>query len=388
VVASSGQVASPNEGTEDDVLASAAAEPAALGLREARVRGSTLWVDESVPRERVEWVARGREVGEAVLPGVTGLAAPREPVILYLLADGERFRRLTSQLTGLPSSAIHQFEGGRSYAAGPRRGIYLDAGGLGSADQAARLVAHELVHLAERDALETRAVPRWFSEGLAEYVSQAAMVSVDPNAAAERRWRRAVVVASALHRGAALPLSALADPLQWNSAAAAGYERLIYAQALLAVDWLVGRGSERAPGQVVRDVARDVSFAAALEARSGVAAQGLDAVVETALRESLLPRYPVGVQAFADAGPSGTRFQFAAVGLPPHEVLSRRFTREDGYPARDSGPPAPVGPAGAAFWTFQTRRDSPPATWWLTVEGDQGSRASIPFYVTEPLPDD
>src|SRR5205085_5199301 len=128
----------------------------------------------------------------------------------------DAFRRLTSELTGLPRSAIHAFEGGRSYAAGARRGIYLNAGALLSADQAARLVAHELVHLAERDALGSRAVPRWFSEGLAEQVAQRAMAVVDPQAAAERQWRRAAAVASALHRGMAFPLSALSTPAQWN----------------------------------------------------------------------------------------------------------------------------------------------------------------------------
>lgn len=357
------------------------AEPAGLGLREQRVRGRAVWTHAGVPAEQVDWAVAGWEAAAAVLPTATGLPAPADPVALYLFADGDTFRRLTSELTGLPISAIHTFEGGRSYAAGPRRGIYLNAGGLASADQATRLVAHELVHLAERDVLGSRAVPRWFSEGLAEHASQHVMASVDTPAAAERQWRRAAVVASALHRNTAFPLSALATPAQWSDAAAAGFDRLVYAQALLAVDWLAGQVGAGMAGRVLGEVARDRSFAAALEAATGVPAAALDASLDAALRAELLARYPVGIHVSRDAGPPGTRFQFAAVGLPPREVLTRQFTREDGHPARDSGAPAIVSPSGVAFWTFQTRSDSVPATWWVTVQGDQGTSSRVAFRV-------
>jgi hypothetical protein len=356
-------------------------EPASLGLREQRVRGRAVWTQAEVAPERVDWAVAGWEAAALLLPAALGLPVPNDPIAVYLFADGDAFRRLTSELTGLPLSAIHGFEGGRSYATGPRRGIYLNAGALASADQAARLVAHELVHLAERDVLGNRAIPRWFSEGLAERASQQVMSSVDATTAAERRWRRAAVVASALHRNTAFPLSALTSPAQWSDTAAAGFDRLIYAEALLAVDWLAGRASPGLAGRLLGEVARDRSFAAALEAATGVAAATLDSSVDTALRAELLGRYPPGVHVSREAGPPGTRFQFAAVGLPPGEVLTRQFVRDDGHPASDSGAPAVVGPAGAAYWTFQTRADSVPATWWVSVQGDQGTSTRLSFRV-------
>ena len=362
-----------------------AAEPASLGLREQRVRGWTVWVQESVPAAQVEWAVGGAEAATALLPAATGLAAPAAPLSLYLFADGDAFRRLTSELTSVPMSAIHAFEGGRSYASGARRGIYVNAGALASPDQAARLVAHELVHLAERDAVGSRSVPRWFSEGLAEHVAQRVMASIDAPGAAERHWRRSAAVASALHRGAALPLSALATPAQWADAAAAGFDRLVYAEALLAVDWLAARAGAGLAGRVLDAVARDESFGAALEAATGVSAGSLDVAVDAVLRADLVPRYPVGVHLCNAAGRPGTRFQFAAVGLSPREILTREFTREDGYAARDPGAPAVVGPAGAAYWTFQTRPDSIPATWWAVVRGDQGTRARVAFEVLAAL---
>ncbi len=357
------------------------ADPASLRLRDQRIRGRLVWSQAGVPDQQIEWAVRAWDATVAALPAA-GLAAPGDPLALYLFADGDAFRHLTSELTGLPLSAIHGFEGGRSYAAGPPRGVYVNAGAIASAAQAARLVAHELVHLAERDAIGNRTVPRWFSEGLAERVAQRVMASVDADAAAERLWRRAAVVASALHHNVAYPPSALATPVQWNDAAAAGQDRLIYAEALLTVDWLLERGGPGAAGRVLAAVASDKPFAAALDDVTGIRVTALDASIDAALRADLLPRFPVGIHVFAPAGPPGTRFQFAAVGVPPHEVLSREFVREDGHPARDSGPPAVAGPVGSAYWTFQTRPDSEPATWWVTVQGDHGTSARLSFRVT------
>jgi hypothetical protein len=358
-----------------------AANPASLHLREERLRGRSVWVHGGVAPEQVDWAVRGWEAAAELLPAATGLAVPGEPLALYLFDDGDAFRTLTSELTGLPQSAIHAFEGGRSYATGTRRGIYINAGTLRSADQSARLVAHELVHLAERDALGHRAIPRWFSEGLAEYVSQQVMASINARAAAERHWRRAAALASALHHNTAYPLSAITSPVQWNDAAAAGYDRLIYSEALLATQWLLKQGRSGTSGRLLGEVARDRGFPAALELATGIPAASLDARVDAALRADLLPRYPIGVHLYEDVQPLGTRFQFAAVGLPPGEVLTRQFTRDDGYEARDSGAPALVGPAGAAYWTFQTRPDSVPATWWVTVQGNQGTWSRVPFRV-------
>src|SRR5439155_1274330 len=81
---------------------------------------------------RVDWAVAGWEVADALLAAHAGLGVPRDPVALYLFADGDSFRRLTSQLTGLPLAAVRQFEGGRSYTAGGRRGVYLNAGAVDS----------------------------------------------------------------------------------------------------------------------------------------------------------------------------------------------------------------------------------------------------------------
>jgi hypothetical protein len=359
-------------------------DPASLHMRQQRVRGRTVWAQPEVGAEQVEWAVRGWEATTARLPSATGLQVPTDPLAIYLFADGDAFRRLTSQLIGLPPTAIHAFEGGRSYATGVRRGIYVNAGALTSADQAARLVAHELVHLAERDLLGHRPVPRWFSEGLAEHVAQLVMASVQPREADERHWRRGAAVASALHRNVAFPLSSLISPEQWTEAASAGYDRLIYSEALLATEWLLAQAGPGAASRVLTEVARGRDFAAALEATAATAAASLDSRVDAALRATLLPRYPVGVHLYQDVGPPGTRFQFAAVGLPPREILTRQFTRDDGHAARDSGAPGQSSPAGIAYWTFQTRADSPPATWWVTLQGDQGTWARIPFYVGSP----
>src|SRR5205085_2428665 len=160
-------------------------------LREQPVGTRHLYVQDGVTADQVDWVVRGCDLAERAISQRLGLPAPRAPLALYLLADQSEFRLRTSQLTGLPLETIGQVEGGRAYHHGARRGIYLDAAALPAAPQAAHLVGHELVHLAERDALGAGRLPLWFSEGLAEYVGQEVMAAVDPTAAGQRRWRRA-----------------------------------------------------------------------------------------------------------------------------------------------------------------------------------------------------
>src|SRR4051812_4777970 len=93
--------------------ARAANEPDSLGLREMRVRGRTVWAEPGVSPAQVQWVVLGGEAATSLLPTVAGLPVPEEPVAIYLFADGESFRRVTSALTGLPPEAIYAFEGGR-----------------------------------------------------------------------------------------------------------------------------------------------------------------------------------------------------------------------------------------------------------------------------------
>jgi hypothetical protein len=356
-------------------------------LEERQVGGRLLRVQRGVAEDRIGWAVEGWQLGATVLQARLGLSPPQDPVPLYLFADQDAFRRVTSALTGLPVGAIAAFEGGRSYASDARRGIYLQTETLTSAAQMARVVAHELTHLAERDLLGRGGLPLWFSEGLAEYVSQQAMAAVDAAAAARRRWRRAALVASAWHQGQWRPLAALTTEPQWREAVSGGAHWLAYAQALLATEWLVARAGEPALARVLAEMGRGATFEAALQAATGLSPAGLEAALSMDQRAQLLARYPVGVHVWPRAGPPGAQFQFAAVGLPAGEELTKQFVRDDGYHARSSGGPSIVDRFGAAFWTFQTRPESPRATWTLTVEGSQGTRATVTFYVELPLSD-
>jgi hypothetical protein len=351
-------------------------------LREQRVGGRLLRVQDGVSTEQVEWVARAWELAEPAIATRLGLPAPRNPLAIYLFADSSEFRRLTSQLTGLPAEAIGRFEGGRSFTRGEQRAIYLDAAALQSAAQAAHLMGHELTHLAEREAVGSGRLPLWLSEGVAEYVGQDAMARVDSTAAAQRRWRRAGVVASAVHLQRSLSLAALSTTQQWTDAALGGTDRLIYAEALLAVDWLVARGGDAALGRLLTAVKAGQPFASALEAATGLTPAAFEERFTADVGRELPERFPVGIHVMPAEGPPGTRFQFVAVGLPPGERLSKRFVRDDGQPARSNGDPSLVGPSGAALWSFQSRADGIPATWTVTVEGDHGTWTAVTFRVT------
>jgi hypothetical protein len=353
-------------------------------LREQRVGQRVLHVQEGISADQVAWVVRGWELGEARLQLRLGLRLSGDPLALYLFADQSEFRRRTSELTGLPLETIGRFEGGRSYARGARRGIYLDATALSSAPQAAHLVTHELAHLAERDALGANRLPLWLSEGLAEYLGQDAMANVDATAAAQRRWRRAAIVASAFHQGRGLSLAGMSTTQQWNDAAQAGVDRLLYAQALLSVDWLVERSGEPVLARLTAAVRDGQSFASALEAATGFTPAALDERIGAALRQSLPNRFPVGVHVTPAEGPPGTRFHFAAVGLPAGEVLTKQFLRDDGTAARSQGAPSTISAVGTAFWSFQSRPDGTPGTWSLAIEGDRGTRTTATFRVVAP----
>jgi hypothetical protein len=353
-------------------------------LRDQRVGQRLLHIQDGISAEQVAWVVRGWELGEARLPLCLGLRLGGDPLSLYLFTDQAEFRRQTSELTGLPPESIGRFEGGRSYARGARRGIYLDGAALSSPALATHLVAHELAHLAERDFLGANRVPLWLSEGFAEYLGQDAMTSVDATAAAQRRWRRAAIVASAVQQGRDLSFTALSTSQQWNEAAQAGIDRLYYAQALLTVDWLVERSGESVLARLTAALRDGQPYASALESTTGLTPAALDERSGAALRQSLPTRFSVGVHVTPNEGPPGTRFQFAAVGFPPGEVLTKRFVREDGEPARSHGPVSTVSPLGTAFWSFQSRADGTPTTWSLAIEGDQGTRTATTFRVVGP----
>ena len=70
---------------------------------------------------------------------------------------------------------------------------------------------------------------------------------------------------------------------------------LLYAQALLTVDWLVERGGEPVLTRLTAAVRDGKSYADALESTTGFTPSALDERVGTALRQSLPPRFPVGV---------------------------------------------------------------------------------------------
>jgi hypothetical protein len=370
--------------TGDQVAQSAVLDAAALGLHERRVGDRLLRVQEGVGPERVDWIARAWGIGLQVLPELTGLAPSADAVNLFIFADQPSFRRLTSQLTGLSPSAIQEFEAGRVFASGAHRGVYLNAATLTAPEQAARVVVHEMAHLAEKEAVGAHRLPAGFSEGLADYVGAAAMERVNPGVAAQWRWRRAALVASAIHRDVAIPLSAVETPRQWDDAVAAGYQRRAYGAALLAIDSLVTAAGAQALPRLLWEMARGASFPAALTAAASLTPADLDPSRAPGHAATWTARYPIGLHVFPAEGAPGTLFQFAAVGLPPGEVLTRQFVRADGQSAQSSGEPGAVAPSGAAFWTFWTRADGEPTTWTVTIVGDRGTQLALDFRVVAP----
>ena len=190
-------------------------------------------VDEAVPKA-------------ARITGATEL----RPVQALVYRDRIRFSAATGVPRDNPTVGLALF---------PSQTIYIDGSGVFASIR--RVVPHEVGHVLIWRALgpEAGAIPRWFNEGLAEYIASPTPAYVDPAALA------------ALRQGGTTSVSNLEEAFQDPRTVTAAY-----AESSSLVSFLVARKGEAVLPRLLRALRETGDFPHALRQTAGLSVDDLD----------------------------------------------------------------------------------------------------------------
>jgi hypothetical protein len=180
---------------------------------------------------------------------ITG-ATDLRPVQAVVYTDRGHFSTATGVPRDNPTVGLALF---------PSQTIYIDGSGVFASVR--RVVPHEVGHVLIWRALgpEAGAVPRWFNEGLAEYIASPAPAYVDPAALA------------ALRQGGTTSVSNLEEAFQDPRAVTAAY-----AESSSLVSFLVARKGEAVLPRLLRALRETGDFPRALRRTAGLSVDDLD----------------------------------------------------------------------------------------------------------------
>ena len=119
--------------------------------------------------------------------------------------------------------------------------IFFAAPNVASPPSAVLGYAHELAHLAVREATQRRPLPQWFNEGYASWISARALARHHPEEAALQGKLDRLSVASALHTRELIPWADLVTRARFSRAGVEGLVNLAYGQSTLFVEFLGNR---------------------------------------------------------------------------------------------------------------------------------------------------
>jgi hypothetical protein len=209
-------------------------------------------------------------VGEAVglawreAPRASGLPLPEQAIPVYVVRNREAFLQGAANDNG-PAESSPVCSARLSPPA--ERAIVCNTAAVASAEKALDYLTHELVHhLIQGNLRARRAVPTWYHEGLAEAVMHEVLSVHAPEYARRDQGEREQAIVRAARAGKLLQLAALEGGRDW---AAVEDTDLAYAQARLAVQWLIERHGMERVVQVVRQTESAGSFDRAFERAFG-----------------------------------------------------------------------------------------------------------------------
>ena len=161
-----------------------------------------------------------------------GIRSSRIPD-LYLLGSRGHF-----EIVSAAAGREIGFEGGYYRSGGSRQGIYMRTDFLRTSVH--RILTHEYVHFVLDEVAGARPIPPWLGEGVSRFFEyELGLLGERPDVARRVRYRAADVAGSAAQTGILIPLPALESQAAWNSQTDAGRSQLQYAQAYMAVLFLI-----------------------------------------------------------------------------------------------------------------------------------------------------
>ncbi|MCB2187748.1 MAG: hypothetical protein KQJ78_15105 [Deltaproteobacteria bacterium] len=272
-----------------------------------------------------------REVDRAAGPLARWTGAAPQALEVEVAATRQDFAQRTAEL------------GGPSWAAGlayPRAYYILvrSPGQLGSPEEFAQVLRHELLHLYLEVALKGRPAPRWLEEGLAMHFT------------GEEGWGLAEIMA----RGVLLGKLFTWEELGPGFPAAEDRAALAYAQAYYQVNWLQREFGAPALARLITGLSQDLSLTTALQRATGYSLTAL----EERFSEDMASRFSWLVIIFTGSG-LWTLIALAAAGILVYR-RGRRGRRGRDRRARgreEAGGDAGAEPGRVLYWG---RQGSPP----------------------------
>jgi hypothetical protein len=207
-------------------------------LERTSVAGVDLFFDPDLDPAVIETAGAALTVGLAEVPGLTGLPPFTTPIVAYVLADDDRFRLALAEIANVRVDLVVEEIAGYTIERDGTMLVFFAAPNVASPASAVLGYAHELAHLAVREATQRRALPQWFNEGYASWISTRVLARLHPQEAALQQQLDRLAVASALHTRGLIPWPDLVTRVRFSRAGVDGLVNLAYGQSTLFVDFL------------------------------------------------------------------------------------------------------------------------------------------------------
>jgi hypothetical protein len=212
-----------------------------ITLERTRVSGVDVFYDSDVDPETIQVASAAITLGLADVPELTGLPPFTTPISVYLMSDDDRFRLALAEIAGVRIELVSEDIGGYTIERDGTMLIFFGAPNVASPPSAVIGFAHELAHLAVREATQRKVLPQWFNEGYASWISTRALARHHPPDAALQQQFDRLSVASALHTRGLIPWVDLVTRTRFSRAGVDGLVSLAYGQSTLFVDFLARR---------------------------------------------------------------------------------------------------------------------------------------------------
>lgn len=255
------------------------------------------------------------------IPRVTGLPSFETPITVFILTDTQRFRTALMELAGVRVDVVAQEVGGYTIERDGTMLIFFIDDELDDRSNATLATAHELAHLAVREASRRRAVPQWLNEGYAQWASYQVLAETDPRSADVLTAIDQSVVASALRQDSdLLPWSSLVTRTRFSRAGVDGWVNLAYGQSTLFVDFLQRRHGPDSFTTFLEQLGVGINATPAFST-----AFGSFSVEEDDFEDSLIPlldSIPRGLRRLGGPPTANRKALYAVVGGSPFESIA------------------------------------------------------------------
>jgi hypothetical protein len=286
-------------------------------LSQTTVAGLPIFFDPDIEPMVVATAGEALANGLVDVPTLSGLPPFSTPIEVYLLADEEQFRRALAEIGQVRVDLVADEIGGYTIERNGTMLVFFAAANVADPANATLGFAHELAHLAVREATQRRTVPQWFNEGYATWISGQAQSQRYPDEARLQRALDRATVASALATRGLIPWPELVTRTRFSRAGVEGLVGLAYAQSTLFMDWLATQHGLPALAQFLTGIGGGLSPTQAFAAAFGLF--GPESEAYEASLGALQQEYPPGLYVLQRATPDRP-LVLALVGGGPSET--------------------------------------------------------------------